>query len=272
VRLKTRSWKVDRKETCERVDRLNEAFGDILPIALCGAPEHFHGGITNDLFLLIGNDNLLRWVYDAPDAIQHIMAFLRDDRLAYLNWLEKEGVLGLNNGWASIGGGSPGFIDDLPAKDFTGRVRLKDMWFSMESQETTMISPSMFERFFLPFLADLCQPMGLIYYGCCEPLQDRWDAIIRAIPNIRAVSVSAWADQCALAEKLGKLYVFSRKPKTWLISITNPDWNAIHQDLIETLSAARDCNLEIIYRDIYRVHDDRAYPRKWTDMVRAEIN
>lgn len=270
--LRTRSWQVDREKTYKRLNRLAETFGDILPVVLHGTPEHYYGGITNDLFLLIGNDNLLRWVYDAPETIHRIMAFLRDDKLAYFEWIEKEGLLGLNNGWGSIGGGSPGFTNDLPASDYNGQARLKDLWLGTDSQETTMISPRMFERFFLPYLAEICQRVGLVYYGCCEPVNDRWDAISRSIPNIRAVSISAWADQRIMGQKLGKKYVFSRKPKTWLISTNNPDWEAIHQDLTETLTAARDCNLEIIYRDIYRIYDNRAYPRKWMDMVRAEIN
>ena len=135
-----------------------------------------------------------------------------------------------------------------------------------------MISPKMFQEFFLPYLADICQRVGLVYYGCCEPVHDRWDAISRAIPNIRAVSIPAWANQKIMGEKLERKYVFSRKPKTWLISVQNPDWGAIRQDLEETLAAARDCNLEIIYRDIYRIYDDHNYPCQWTDMVKATIN
>jgi hypothetical protein len=270
--LRVRTWHVDRERTHQRLERLAETFGDILPVVLHGTPEEFHCGITKDLFRLTGNDNLLAWVYDAPETIQHIMAFLRDDRLAYFDWLEKEGLLGLNNGWGFVGGGSPGITNHLPASGYTGQTRVKDMWIWMESQETTMISPDMFERFFLPYMAEICQRAGLVYYGCCEPVHDRWDAISRAIPNIRAVSISAWADQRIMGQKLGKKYVFSRKPKPWLISVTNPDWEAIRQDLTETLDAARDCNLEIIYRDLYRLDDNRTYPRKCMDMVRAEIN
>jgi len=270
-KLRPRTWHVDRPKTYQRLERLSEAFGDILPVVLHGTPEEFHCGIAKGLFMLAGNDNLLQWVYDAPDTVHRIMAYLRDDRLAYFDWLEKEGLLGLNNGWGLIGAGSPGTTHDLPAPGYTGQARVKDMWIWMESQEVTMISPRMFERFFLPYMAEVCQRVGLVYYGCCEPVHDRWDAIIQAIPNIRALSVPAWANQQILGQKLGQKYVFSRKPKTWLISVDNPDWETIHQDLSETLSAARDCNLEIIYRDVYRLHNNAAYPRKWMDMVRAEI-
>ena len=271
-RLKPRTWSVDREKTRRRLECLQETFGDILPVVLHGTPEQFHCGITKDLFMLAGNDNLLKWVYDSPQAIQQTMAFLRDDRLAYFDWLEKEGLLGVNNDWGYIGAGSPGATTNLPAPGYAGQARVKDMWIWMESQETTMISPRMFEKFFLPYMAELCKRVGLVYYGCCEPVHDRWEAIRKAIPNIRAVSIPAWADQRIMGEKLGKQYIYSRKPKTWLISTDNPDWDAIRQDLEETLAAARNCNLEIIYRDVYRLHDNQKSPMKWMEMVKAMIN
>ncbi len=58
-----------------------------------------------------------------------------------------------------------------------------------------MISPRMFSQFFLPTMAEVSRQFGLIYYGCCEPVHDRWEKIIAAIPNVRAVSVSPWCDR-----------------------------------------------------------------------------
>ena len=129
----------------------------------------------------------------------------------------------------------------------------------------------MFRRLFLPYMAEISRLFGLVYYGCCEPVHDRWDAIIQAIPNIRAVSISPWCNQEAIAEKLGRKVVFSRKPRPWPISGTNPDWDVLRQDMDETLQAGRDCNLEIIYRDVYRVHGDRARLRRWVELGRARV-
>jgi hypothetical protein len=46
-----------------------------------------------DLFKLIGNDNLLTWVYDNPGLIHAIMTVIRDDREAHFRFMEKEGLL-----------------------------------------------------------------------------------------------------------------------------------------------------------------------------------
>jgi hypothetical protein len=269
-RLKPRTWAVHRESTHRRTERLAEAFGDILPVVLHGTAS-LHAGLTGDLFRLLGNDRLLTWVYDEPESIHRIMAYLRDDRIAYHQWLESEGLLGSNNYWTFVGSGSPGYTTALPQPGPQGTAKLKDLWVWMESQETTCISPRMFKQFFLPYMAEVSSLFGLVYYGCCEPVHDRWDLITDAIPHVRAVSVSPWCDLRLIAEKLGRTCVFSRKPRPAPISGTAADWEALEQDLDATLEAAKDCNLEIIFRDVYRIGGDRTRLRRWVEMVRAKI-
>jgi len=269
-KLTPSSWSVDREGTLKWKERLEETFGDIIPIILHGTTG-LHAGLTGDVFRLMGNDRLMVWVYDEPEAIHRVMAYLRDDRLAYLDFLEKEGLLGLNNNSTLVGSGSPGYTTALPQSDYNGTARLKDLWMWMESQETTAISPAMFNEFFLPYMADVSRKLGLIYYGCCEPVHDRWEMIISLIPNVRAVSISPWCDMVDIAQKLGKNCVFSRKPEPSPISGVNPDIDGLRRDIDNTVTAAKDCNLEIVFRDVYRINNDRARLRKWSDMVRARI-
>jgi hypothetical protein len=129
----------------------------------------------------------------------------------------------------------------------------------------------MFDEFFLPYMAEVAGLFGLVYYGCCEPVHDRWDRLRRAIPHIRAVSISPWCDMRAMAEQLGRDCVFSRKPRPAPISGNSADWDALEKDVDETLAAARGCNLEIIFRDVYRIGGERGRLRKWVDMVRSRI-
>jgi hypothetical protein len=267
--LRPRSFQVKRAETFEWKTRLEEAFGGILPVRLRGTGGHC-AALAYDLFRLIGNDNLMTWFYDAPEAVHQILTYLRDDRLAYYAWLEREGLLALNNNDVLVGSGSPGYTTTLPGENYAGQPRLCDLWISIESQETTMISPRMFARFFLPYMAEVARLFGLVYYGCCEPVHDRWEPIIQAVPNIRAVSISPWCEMRTMGEKLGREIIFSRKPKPWLISGSAPDWSAIEADLDETLSAARDGCLEIIYRDVYSIND-RSTLHRWLELVRSRI-
>jgi hypothetical protein len=50
-----------------------------------------------------------------------------------------------------------------------------------------------------------------------------------------------------------------------------PDFAVLEKDLDDTLAAARDCSLEIIFRDVYRINGDRPRLRKWVDLVRSRI-
>ncbi len=269
-KLKPRTRRVDRAKTLARRDVLADAFGDILPVEIRGTGGLL-ASLTSDLFRLIGNDNLLTWPFDAPDELRAAVAYLRDDRISQYRWLEAEGLLGLNHDDHLVGSGSPGYTTALPAPDFAGKPRLRDVWMWMESQETTMISPAMFADFFLPAMKDVAALFGLIYYGCCEPVHDRWHLVEPAMPRIRAVSISPWCDQRLMAERLGKSRVFSRKPKPWLISGASPDWPGLEADLDGTIAAARDGCLEIICRDVYRIDGDRPRLRRWTDLVRSRI-
>ncbi|HSV72459.1 MAG TPA: hypothetical protein VLH79_01720 [Chthonomonadales bacterium] len=266
-RLTARSWRVDRESTRLRVERLQEAFGDILPVRLHGTSS-LHAGLTQDAFKLLGNDNLLTWVYDAPDSLRRVMTFLRDDRLAFFDWLEREELLGRNNHWTFVGSGSPGYTTAIPDDSAPGPVRLTDLWVWMESQETSGVSPGMFRDFFLPAIADVCARFGLVYYGCCEAVHDRWRHIADAIPHVRAVSVSPWCNMRAVASMLNGERVFSRKPAPSPISGASPDWDALRADLEATVAAASGCPLEIVFRDVYRIHGDRPRLRRWAELAR----
>jgi hypothetical protein len=101
--LRPRAWKVKRAATLEKVEMLSEAFGDLLPVEIGGMGD-FWNAMTADLFKLIGNNNLLAWTYDAPEALHAISYRVTTASLTQL--VESEGVLGLNNP-EFVGSGSP---------------------------------------------------------------------------------------------------------------------------------------------------------------------
>ena len=281
-RLHLRTRRVNRRESLHRRELLEDVFGDILPVRLGGWDPfnedpgyspwlgNLYGGLTMDLFKLIGNDNLLTWVYDAPSLLHRIMGVIRDDRKAHFRFLESEGLLFANTDTWMPCPGSYGFASDLPAPGADGqRVSLSDCWCWTDSQESAPISPSMFEEFFLPAIAEVSRPFGLTYYGCCEAVHDRFDRVQKAIPNLRAVSVSGWSDLFRMGELLGEKYVYSRKPTPAYISGAHPDWDKLRKDVQDTLEAARGCNLEFCFRDIYTIEGDRQRLAAWVGMTRA---
>jgi len=284
-KLHLRSRSVNRAESLQRKELLEDIFGDILPVRLGGYDSfdpdpgyrpwlgNLYGGLTQDLFKLVGNNNLFYWVFDKPDLIHEMMELIRDDRQAHFQFMEREGLLYQNTDTWMPCPGSYGFVSDLPEPAENGQdVRLKDCWAWTESQESAPFSPQMFSEFFLPYIAEIVQPFGLAYYGCCEGLVDRFSHVEKAIPNLRAVSVSAWSDPFQMAEMLGKKYVYSCKPNPVHVSGKYPNWELAEKDVRDTLTAAKDCNLEFCFRDVYTVEGDRSRLARWVQMTRALVN
>jgi hypothetical protein len=100
-------------------------------------------------------------------------------------------------------------------------------------------------------------------------VDNKLEMIMDAIPNLRSVSVSGWSDFAKCAEMLGKNYVYSRKPVPAHISGPTPHWDLVEKDMKDTYAVAKDCNVEILYRDVYTTNGDRSRLRKWVDMTKS---
>jgi len=172
--LKPTSLRVDRQRTHTRQDFLDDLLGDILPVNI-QTGCHISTMLTHRVVELMGMQNFFMAIYDQPDAVHQLMAFLRDNALRRMRWMEAEGLLRLNNGNQDSFGSSYNFTKRLPGPDYDGSTtRLSDLWGCSNSQETVGISPKMFREFCFPYYREVCEPWGLIYYGCCEPAGPFW--------------------------------------------------------------------------------------------------
>jgi hypothetical protein len=279
--LRKRAFEVDREKTAGYKALLEDVFGDILPVRVgnydpflaesgdegfCG---NFFFGLTWQVYRFIGNDGLLYWVYDSPETIRWLMRYLTDDKLALFNFMERERLLTPNADTQMAGPRAYGYVSELPGPSHTGPLTLKNLWGWAESQETINISPTMYREFVLPGLAELSSRFGLIYYGCCEPVHDRLPLIMKAIPNLRSVSVSGWSDLEKVAEMLGSRYVYSRKPTPALLSGANPPWTLARDDMEKTFRATKGSCLEILLRDVYTINHDRGRLAEWVRMTKS---
>ncbi|MCE5278784.1 MAG: hypothetical protein ABFD92_18000 [Planctomycetaceae bacterium] len=267
-KLKPRTFSVHREGTLEEKARLEEVFDGIFDVQV-GGWFWWTMGMTGTAINLIGLEGLMMAMYDNPKGLHRLMAFLRDDHVNHALFVEKEGLLALNNRDHYIGSGSLGYTHELPSPGYTegGPVRLKDQWVLSESQETVGVSPAMFDEFIYPYQLDLMKRFGLTYYGCCEPVNNRWH-ILKNIPNLRAISVSPWADQDVMAEGCGRKVIFCRKPNPASISTPKFDEEALKADVRATCQAARKCNFEIVMKDIHTFSGDRTRPVKWVKLAR----
>ena len=107
----------------------------------------------------------------------------------------------------------------------------------------------MFERFALANQKLGLNHFGMGCYGCCEPLDNRYEAVFRHITNLRRISVSPWSDIKLAAEKIGKKTIFSWKPNPAMIS-SSFDETAVTKLLEYVKQTAAGCHLEIILKDL----------------------
>jgi hypothetical protein len=274
-KLRPRMYAVDREGTHLLREALERAVGAIMPVRIRGR-FWWSLGMTWSAIELIGMEQLMLAMYDDPDGLHRLMSFLSEDQTAYAEWLEGEGLLSLNNENDYVGSGSMGYTAELPPTAATtgelrGRtVRRKDLWVLLESQETAAVGPQQFEGFVFPYQEKIARQYGMCYYGCCEPLDSRWD-IVKRIHTLRSVSVSPWADQEFLAEALSDRFVFSRKPNPALISTGHFDEAALRDDVRHTLDAAQSCIVEIIMKDVHTLEGKPERLSRWVEIAREEI-
>lgn len=262
-KLKPRNFKIDKEPSLRLKSKLEDIFGDILPVKLANfdnfdlknGDQPFTGnnfiGITWDLFKLIGAQNMMLWAYDFPDAIHELCRFLADDRKSFYQFMLDEKLLDFNTDNQFAGPSSYGYVSELPPVGTEKKVELKDLWAWPESQESQSFSPSMFNEFFLPYIAEIANMFGLTYYGCCETITDRFEYIEKAIHNLRTVSVSGWSDLAKAGELLNKRYVYSRKPVPAYVSTETPNWDLVKKEAKQTSKATKNGCIEVIFRDAY---------------------
>ena len=154
---------------------------------------------------LRGMENMMCDFYDFPDKVHEMMRLFTDGYLHKFDYLEKNGLLPNNASSMYIGSGGIGFTDQLHGTP--GQVKLLDMWGFNEAQETSEVSPEMVKEFLLPYQHEIAEKFGLNYYGCCEGLDRRWEYVKAAIPRLRRVSVSQWADSRKMSEYLQGDYI-----------------------------------------------------------------
>jgi hypothetical protein len=271
-KLHPRTYSVDREATFAARERLESIFSGILPVHIRGG-YWWTLGMTWPAIELIGLENLMLFMFDDPQGLHRLMAFLRDDHLAFAKWLEREGLLCLNNRNDYIGSGSMGYTRGLPQPDWMpgDPVRTRDQWVLLESQETVGVGPEQFAEFIFPYQLSIAEHFGKVYYGCCEPVHSRIHVLER-FPNLARVSVSPWANEEVMARELGDRIVFSRKPNPTLVSTERFDEDAIRADIRRTLSAASGCRVELIMKDVHTLDNQPHRLPRWVHLAREVID
>jgi hypothetical protein len=270
-KLHHRRFAVDRAASDEELARIQALVGDILPVR-----RRYLGwwtlGMTVEIIRLVGLQPFMTLMYDDPDGLHAVMAFMRDDHLGMLDFFEREGLLtATHDNSINVGSGGYGLTSDLRPADPDGPQRCADCWGFLESQETVGVSPRMFQQFVLPYQEPIMRRFGRLYYGCCEGLEKRLPMLMQAAPNLRVVSMSPWADQEAMARISDGRLVLARKPNPTLVCSPVFDEKAITADIEKTIDSAGHRPLYFMLKDTHTVHGEPWRLARWVALARAAV-
>jgi len=270
-RLKVPEHKINEKATRERFEKLQDAVGDILPV-------HVNRGsifgmwaqdISTDLAKLRGLEQIMWDVYDRPEWLHKLLAFMRDCILKVHEEAEKAGDFSLANHQNQAMPYAEELEDPKPG---VYGVKRKQLWTFFAAQEFTTFSPDMFDEFMLQYQLPIMEKFGLVAYGCCEDLTHKIDKL-RKIPNLRRIAVTPFADVKKCAEQIGSDYVISWRPNPSSMVSTGLDEDFVRKTVREAFDIFKknNCHFDITLKDVETVGHQPENVAKWVKIVREEI-
>lgn len=260
---------INEDATRNRADRLRDAIGDVLPVAVNRAPVYrsWQGDLSTALIQMRGLDQVMVDALERPDWLHGVLAFMRDGVLRAQAEAEQAGDWSL----LSHQNQAMPYSRELPDPAMDGAAVAQDqLWGFCAAQETTLWGPAMFDEFMFQYQAPIMARFGLVAYGCCEDLTGKV-GILRRLPNLRRVAVSPMADAARCAEMLGTDYVLSYRPSPSDMVGYDFDEDRIRRILRRDLGACRECHVDITLKDVETVQNDPARVLRWVEITREII-
>lgn len=241
----------DVDESARRLEQAHDIFDGIMPVRLSGGVVWF--GMWDRLIELMGVEQTLYDMIDRPEFIHAVCERWTQLELKRLDSYEKQGLLDARNHTMHC---TYTYNSSVPGKDAPlDENRARDCWTMGMAQIFVSVSPAMHCEFELEYARRFYERFGLVNYGCCEPLHNKIDDVLRYIPNARKISISPWADVDIAAERIGRRAVLTRKPNPVYVSSAGFNWEGARSELEATLKAAarNGCAVEFVLKDLSSV-------------------
>ncbi|MBN1777725.1 MAG: hypothetical protein JW811_06340 [Clostridiales bacterium] len=256
---------VDAAKTREVWEQAQHIFAGAAQL-MQGHGIQFHLGVWDYLTEVMGVENAYIDFMDRPDFLHACM-----DRItgAAIAGIEQANALGVHDDISNRCHCSYVYTDELLPGCGEGKGPVsQNSWAFGLAQLFTSVSPRMMEEFEIPYISRMAEYFGMIYYGCCDRLDDRLD-IVKTIPHVRKVSCSPWSDRKRFAEAIGTELIMSNKPTPAFVAEKSVNWDAVEADLRLTveLAKANNVNLEMILKDISTVANQPDRLTRWADIA-----
>lgn len=254
----------DKVKTAQNLEEAFCLFGDLAPAVPMG--HTFHLGMWDIISGYMGVDSAYIAFMDNPELLHAAMERLTRATLCAID--DANACEGHNDN-SNLCHCSYIYTDELLPDSGQGKGPYSEnCWAFGLAQLFTSISPDMFEEYEFPYISRLAEKFGMLYYGCCDRLDDRLD-IVKRIPHVRKVSCSPWSNRERFAAEIGPELIMSNKPSPVFLADDVFDEESVRKDLMYTceLAKANKVNLEFLLKDVSTVKKDPSRLTRWHDVA-----
>lgn len=255
---------VNRELDQKHLEICNDIFFGIIPVRLKGV--EIHAGIWDRIAQMRPAESILWDIIDRPEFTKRVVKKFVDLTMSTVDQCEKLGILDADMQYVHCTGA---YNDELPTQGFDPKKpRAKDCWAFGMAQIFSSMSPAMHDEFEIELVKPLYERFGLLYYGCCEPLESIIP-YIKKVNNVRKISVSPWANIEKSAENIGNDYVFSSKPNPAFVTSGVLDVKEAKKQISNVLNACKKHGtpVELIFKDLSTVSGKLSCLDDWADMT-----
>lgn len=255
---------VDRALDQAHLEICNHIFAGILPVRLSGV--QIHAGVWDRIAQMRPAETILWDIIDEPEYTNKVAEKFLALSMNTVDQCEALGILDANAQYIHCTGA---YNRELPAPGYDEKKpRAKDCWAFGMAQIFATVSPAMHDEFEIEMMKPLYERFGLLYYGCCEPLE-RVIPLVRKIKNVRKISVSPWANIEKSAEEIGSDYVFSSKPNPAFLASGSIDKGGMLDQIHRVIQSTERNHtpVELILKDISTVGNHLEVLDEWANIV-----
>ena len=268
-RLKLPEITYDKASTERAAALATEVFSGLLPVELAG--RSFQYNIWDAIAMYRGVDNLLLDLGLRPEFMHKTAKkFAEIGEATGRQYVELD-LLDMAPLTLHC---TPACARELPAPDFAGKVRLKDAWGRCAAQIFAAVSPDMHDEFDLEYNQKIFGDCGLLYYGCCEPMDNKIDILRKRFKNLRKISITPWADPEVAARNIGSDYVLAAKPNPAFVNSPTFRPEPVAEEMRRYLEACKKygTTCEFVIKDISTIANRAANLTQWAETVQGVID
>ena len=260
----------DQGSTEAAIALAQEVFSGLLAVEIAGCGG-LHFSIWDNIAMFRGVDALLMDLVERPEFMHKMARRFMEIGQSQFKQMEE---LGLLDPYGHLLHCTPACSRELPAADCAGRFRQKDVWGRCAAQIFGSVSPDMHDEFDLAYNQELFKDCGLLYYGCCEPMDRKIDILRKRFKNLRKISITPWADARRAAENIGRDYVMAAKPNPAFVAMPQFNPEPVKQEITRCCEACRvhGTTVEFVLKDISTIANNPKNLSLWAATVKDVID